>query len=76
MRRGSNTLVAKSLVSATADQEYKERSKEARRLLMQIDQSLRKHERQQMTNRESFSYPGDVGHVIDLLNGVLDFIGR
>ena len=73
-RRGSDTVVGLR-IAATASQEYKERVKEIRKVLVSIEHALKGHEARQKEEPADWGYVGDVGHVLGELKDVSNSLG-
>jgi hypothetical protein len=73
-RRGTETIIAKALVVASAVTEYKAKSQKVRGLLSDLDKALTKHDKRQATNPTDWGYVGDLGNVIEKLAEALRFL--
>jgi hypothetical protein len=68
------TRIAESKSDNNADQAYRSRLRETRRLLSDIEKALSTHEKEQKEDKGNWGFAGDLGRVKEDLTDILKFL--
>ena len=60
----------------TARDDYRKQQERITKILMRLDEGLRKHELEMAGEPRNYGYPGDLQHVASLLQEASDFINQ
>lgn len=73
-RRGSDTVIGRALTAATVAYSYEERLRDVRKLLTDIEKTLKDHEVKQKKDQDDYGYVGDLGYTVSKLQEVNRFL--